>query len=158
MAKFRKDNGRKVTKISTASLPDIVFMLLFFFMTVTTMREVVLMVYIKPPQATELTKLEKKSLVRYVYIGQPKTGFQKELGTEPRIQLDDAIANNPNAVQEYITRTRAAMREDMQGFMVVSLKADHGVKMGIVNDVEEALRNAYALRVNYTATQRANHW
>jgi len=158
MAKFRKNEGRKMTKISTSSLPDIVFMLLFFFMTVTTMREVTLKVYLKVPQATELTKLEKKSLARYIYIGQPKTEFRKMLGTEPRIQLDDAFANNPTDVQEYITRTRAAMREDMQGFMVVSLKVDHETKMGIVTDVKQALRNAYALRINYTATQRINHY
>ena len=122
------------------------------------MQEVTLKIYLKLPQATELTNLEKKSLVRYIYIGKPKTGYQRELGTEPRIQLDDAFANNPNDVQEYIARTRAAMREDMQGFMVVSLKVDHETKMGIVTDVKQALRNAYALRINYTATQRTNHY
>ena len=158
MAKFRKDGGRKLSAISTASLPDIVFMLLFFFMTTTTMKEVALKVHITFPQATELTKLEKKSLVKYIYIGPPTRELKKAFGTEPRIQLDDAFANSANDVQEYITRTRAAMREDLQGYMVVALKIDKETQMGIVTDVKQALRNAYALKINYTAIQRANHY
>ncbi len=158
MARFRKEGGRKVGAISTASLPDIVFMLLFFFMTTTTMKEVSLKVNLKMPEATELTKLEKKSLVKYIYIGQPKRELQKAFGTEPRIQLDDAFANGPGDVQEYISRERAAMREDLQGYMVVSLKIDKETKMGIVTDVKQALRNAYALKINYTAVQRTNSY
>jgi len=71
MSKFRKKGGKELPPISTASLPDIVFMLLFFFMVSTTMREVTYMVQIKLPEATELSKLEKKSLVSYFYVGEP---------------------------------------------------------------------------------------
>lgn len=158
MAKFRKDGGKKLPAISTASLPDIIFMLLFFFMTTTSMKEVTLMVDQKVPQATELTKLEKKSLVRYIYIGTPKKQYQKSFGFESRIQLDDAFANNPDEVQSYIATKRAAMKEDEQNFMIVSLKVDQETKMGIVTDVKQALRNAYAVRINYTATQRTNNY
>ena len=77
MSKFKKDDGKGTPAISTASLPDIVFMLLFFFMVSTTMREVTLMVRMTLPQATELSKLEKKSLVSYIYIGTPHTQYQK---------------------------------------------------------------------------------
>jgi biopolymer transport protein ExbD len=158
MAKFRKEGGRSMTAISTASLPDIVFMLLFFFMTATSMKEVSLKVHIGFPQANELTKLEKKSLVKYIYIGPPTKQLQKAFGTEPRIQLDDAFANGPNDVQEYITRTRASMNENVQDQMVVSLKIDKETKMGIVTDVKQALRNAYALKISYTATQIVNNY
>ncbi len=158
MAKFRKDGGKKLPAISTASLPDIIFMLLFFFMTTTSMKEVTLMVDQKVPQATELTKLEKKSLVRYIYIGTPKKQYQKSYGFESRIQLDDAFANNPDEVQSYIATKRAAMKEDEQNLMIVSLKVDQETKMGIVTDVKQALRNAYAVRINYTATQRTNNY
>lgn len=158
MAKFRKDGGKKLPAISTASLPDIIFMLLFFFMTTTSMKEVTLMVDQKVPQATELTKLEKKSLVRYIYIGTPKKQYQKSYGFESRIQLDDAFANNPDEVQSYIATKRAAMKEDEQKLMIVSLKVDQETKMGIVTDVKQALRNAYAVRINYTATQRTNNY
>jgi len=158
MAKFRKEGGRKMTKISTSSLPDIVFMLLFFFMTATTMKEVAMKVHIDLPKATELTTLEKKSLVKYIYIGQPTRELQRAFGTEPRIQLDDAFANDANDVQEYIARSRASMREDMQGFMMVSMKIDRETKMGIVTDVKQALRNAYALKINYAAMQKVNNY
>jgi biopolymer transport protein ExbD len=158
MAKFRKKGGKKLPAISTASLPDIIFMLLFFFMTTTSMKEVTLMVNQKVPQATELTKLEKKSLVRYIYIGTPKKEYQKSYGIESRIQLDDAFANDPNEVQSYIATKRAAMKEDEQNLMIVSLKVDQETKMGIVTDVKQALRNAYAVRINYTATQRTNNY
>lgn len=158
MAKFRKDGGKKLPAVSTASLPDIIFMLLFFFMTTTSMKEVTLMVDQKVPQATELQKLEKKSLVKYIYIGTPKKEYKKAFGVESRIQLDDAFARNPEEVQSYIATKRAAMKEDDQAFMIVSLKVDKDTKMGIVTDVKQALRNAYALKINYTATQRANNY
>lgn len=158
MAKFRKEGGKKLPAISTASLPDIIFMLLFFFMTTTSMKEVTLMVDQKMPQATELSKLEKKSLVRYIYIGTPKKEYKKSFGVESRIQLDDAFANNPNEVQSYIATKRAAMKEEDQKQMIVALKVDQETKMGIVTDVKQALRNAYALKLNYTATQKTNNY
>ena len=71
MAKFKKKGGKGTPAISTASLPDIIFMLLFFFMVTTTMREATLLVRVVAPQATEVQKLEKKSLVDYIYIGPP---------------------------------------------------------------------------------------
>jgi len=63
--------------------------LLFFFMVTTVMRETTLFVKIRPPEATEVQKLEKKSLVSFIYIGPPtKTALY---GTEPRIQLNDSF-------------------------------------------------------------------
>ncbi|MCQ2210794.1 MAG: biopolymer transporter ExbD [Paludibacteraceae bacterium] len=158
MAKFRKDGGKKLPAISTSSLPDIIFMLLFFFMTTTSMKEVTLRIDQKMPEATELTKLEKKSLVKYVYIGIPKKNEQKNFGVESRIQLDDAFAQSPAEVESYIATKRAAMKEEDQPFMIVSLKVDKDTKMGVVTDVKQALRKAYALKINYTAFQRANNY
>ncbi|MEL6925714.1 MAG: biopolymer transporter ExbD, partial [Bacteroidota bacterium] len=71
MGKFKQKAGKGTPKVSTASLPDIVFMLLFFFMVVTVMRDAELMVQVVVPEATELQKLEKKSLVNYIHIGKP---------------------------------------------------------------------------------------
>ena len=92
MAKFKKDGKKETPAISTASLPDIVFMLLFFFMVSTTMREVTLMIQNNLPQATQIAKLEKKSLVSNIYVGKPTLQYQKAYGTEPRIQLNDKFA------------------------------------------------------------------
>ncbi len=153
MSKFRKDDGKELPPISTASLPDIVFMLLFFFMVSTTMREVTVNVTQRLPEATELSKLEKKSLVSYIYIGEPKPAFQKVFGKAPRIQLNDQFSEVAD-VQDFILAEREARDEAEQPFMVTSLKIDENTKMGIVNDVKQELRKSAALNINYSARQR----
>src|SRR5690554_6199429 len=140
MATFKtKSSSKEVPAVSTASLPDIIFMLLFFFMSVTTMKEVTYMVNIKPAEATELQSLEKKSLVKYIYVGQPLPSFQGTRGTETQIQLDDAFAD-VSLVESYIIDQRSAMPENDQGKLTVSLKVDRDTKMGIVTDIKQALR------------------
>ena len=156
MARIRKGEKREMPALNTSSLPDIIFMLLFFFMTVTSMKEVTYKVQINNPQATELTKLEKKSLVRYIYVGTPTRDLQKQYGAETRIQLDDAFAE-VNEIEEYIVNERSAMREEEQGKMTVSIKADKDTKMGIIADIKQELRRAYALKISYAATQRTSY-
>ena len=156
MAIIRKGGKKKAPAISTASLPDIVFMLLFFFMASTSLREVTYKVNIRTPEATELQKLEKKSLVRYVYIGTPKPEFHAQYGKETRIQLDDAFAE-VDQIENFIVNERSAMREDEQNLLTVSIKADRETKMGIITDVKQALRRAYALKINYAAVQRPSY-
>ena len=140
-------------KLNTSSLPDLIFSLLFFFMMVTTMREVTLKVQFKAPQGTELEKLEKKSLVTFIYVGVPTQEFQKQLGSESRIQLNDSFAE-VSEIQDYIIGERASMKEEDQPQMTVSLKVDRDTKMGIVTDIKEALRRAYALKINYSAARK----
>jgi len=153
MSKFRKDDGKELPPISTASLPDIVFMLLFFFMVSTTMREVTLKVKMHLPEATELSKLEKKSLVSYIYIGEPIPMYQKTFGRAPRIQLNDQFAGVGD-IKDYIIAEREARDEAEQPFMVTSLKIDDNTKMGIVNDVKQELRKSAALNINYSSRQK----
>ena len=153
MSKFKKSGGKELPPISTASLPDIVFMLLFFFMVSTTMREVTLNVQVKLPEATELTKLEKKSLVSYIYIGEPKPQYQKVFGKAPRIQLNDQFAEVRD-VQDYIIAERESREEQERKFMITSLKIDENTKMGIVNDVKQELRKSAALHINYSSRRR----
>lgn len=150
MSKF-KDAGKKETPaISTASLPDIVFMLLFFFMVTTTIRDVSLLVRIKLPTATELTKLEKKSLVSYIYVGEPLQQYTKLYGTEPRIQLNDQFAKVSD-IPNFIIAERESRSEAEIPFMVTSLKVDENTKMQIVGDIKQELRKAAALHINYSA-------
>ena len=145
MGKFNKTGKREMPALNTSSLPDLIFTLLFFFMIVTTMREVTLKVEFKIPQATELEKLEKKSLVTFVYVGKPMREFRQKMGSESRIQLNDAFAE----VSE-----RSSMKESDQAMMTVSLKIDKDTKMGIVTDIKNALRQAYALKINYSSQHR----
>jgi biopolymer transport protein ExbD len=155
MSKFRKNDGKELPPISTASLPDIVFMLLFFFMVSTTMREVTLKVRMHLPEATELSKLEKKSLVSYIYIGEPIAMYQKTFGKAPRIQLDDQFAEVGD-VQDFVIAERNAREEAEQQSMVTSLKIDENTKMGIVNDVKQELRKSAALNINYSSRRKAD--
>lgn len=150
MSKFKESGKKETPAISTASLPDIVFMLLFFFMVTTTIRDVSLLVKIKLPTATELTKLEKKSLVSYIYVGEPLPQYTKLYGTEPRIQLNDQFAKVSD-IPNFILAEREARSEAEIPFMVTSLKVDENTKMQIVGDIKQELRQAAALHINYSA-------
>jgi biopolymer transport protein ExbD len=149
MSKFKKNAGGGTPAISTASLPDIVFMLLFFFMVTTVMREVDLKVENKKPKATEIKKLERKSLVTYLYIGKPKDKYVSQVGAEPRIQLNDAFARL-NEIQSFVITEREAVNEAERPLMTVSIKADENVKMGLISDVKLELRKANSLKINYS--------
>lgn len=146
--RFRKETKSKSQAINTSSLPDIIFMLLFFFMVTTTMRETTLFVKTQLPPATEVVKLERKSLVSFIYIGPP---IQEALfGTEPRIQLNDAFATI-NEIAAFVAAEREARNEAERPMITTSLKVDKSTRMGIVTDVKQELRKVNALKINYSA-------
>jgi biopolymer transport protein ExbD len=151
MGRFKKKTSEGQPKINTSSLPDIIFMLLFFFMVTTVMRETTLIVKVNPPDATEVQKLEKKSLVSYIYIGQP---VKSMYGTESRIQLNDVFAEVSD-IQEYIAREREARDEADRKFLTTSIKADKLTRMGIVTDIKQELRKAGAFKINYSSRKVA---
>ncbi len=155
MAKFKKDGKKETPGISTASLPDIIFMLLFFFMVSTVMREVTLFVEISPPDASEVQKLEDKSLVSYIYIGPPNIKLRAKMGKEPRIQLNDAFAE-VNQIKDYVSQSALKIPEDKRRKQIISLKVDAKTKMGIVTDVKQELREANALKINYSTRKGYN--
>ncbi|MCQ2346202.1 MAG: biopolymer transporter ExbD [Paludibacteraceae bacterium] len=156
MAKIRRNDKREMPALNTSSLPDIIFMLLFFFMSVTSMKEVSYKVQFQVPKATELTKLENKQLVRYIYVGTPTAEFRKELGAETRIQINDAFVRKEE-IGDRIINERSAMTEENQGKMIVSIKADKETRMGVISEIKQELRNAYALKLSYAATQRTSY-
>jgi biopolymer transport protein ExbD len=149
MAKFERKGKGGIPAISTASLPDIIFMLLFFFMVSTTMRQSEIKVQQELPKATEVKKMERKSLVTTISIGSPIRALQAQYGSEPRIQLNDAFAKVVD-VRDFITAEREKMDENERPLMTVSLKVDSKTKMGVVVDVKQELRKASALKINYT--------
>lgn len=150
MAKFQRKGKGGMPALSTASLPDIVFMLLFFFMVSTTMREQTLNVKVKLPAATEVAKMEKKSLTSFIYIGTPNREFQAIYGTDARIQLNDSF-RTPEDIRDFITSEREKLSEEDKGFMTVALKIDEEARMGMVVDVKQELRKASALKISYIA-------
>ncbi|WP_222983157.1 ExbD/TolR family protein [Flagellimonas meishanensis] len=149
MAKFAKKKDGDLPAVSTASLPDIVFMLLFFFMTVTTMKDSSLLVENTLPNASETKKLEKKDRVIYIYVGKPTQEYQKVFGTEPKIQLNDKFAN-VEEVGSYILAERAKKPQELQNVLTTALKVDKDANMGLIADIKQELRKVNALKVNYT--------
>ncbi|WP_108424958.1 ExbD/TolR family protein [Flagellimonas amoyensis] len=149
MAKFTKKKEGDLPAVSTASLPDIVFMLLFFFMTVTTMKDSSLLVENTLPNATEIKKLEKKDRVIYIFVGKPTQEYQKVFGSEPRIQLNDKFAN-VDEVGSYILAERAKKPQELQNVLTTALKVDKNANMGLITDIKQELRKVNALKVNYT--------
>ena len=149
MAKFAKKKDGDLPAVSTASLPDIVFMLLFFFMTVTTMKDSSLLVQNTLPNASEIKKLEKKDRIIYIYVGTPTREYQKVFGTEPRIQLNDKFAD-VEEVGTYILAERAKKPQELQNVLTTALKVDKDANMGLISDIKQELRKVNALKVNYT--------
>ena len=148
MSKFKKKKGGDLPAISTASLQDIVFMLLFFFMVATVMRENSLKIQNQLPVADQIEKLDKKNPISYVYAGKPSRGYEK-YGTEARIQLNDKFAEI-NEIAGFVNAERAALREELVPFLTISLKVDKDANMGIVGDIKQELRKVNALKINYT--------
>jgi len=146
MGKFRKEGKKEVPQVSTSSLPDIVYMLIFFFMITTSMRDVELKVKTAMPKATEIQKLEKKALVSSIYIGPPR---DTKLGTESRIQLNDQFARVDD-IPDWVLQEREARNPADRPLLTTALKVHKETRMGIVTDVKQELRKAGAFRINYT--------
>jgi len=151
MSKFRKKK-KGMPGISTASLPDIVFMLLFFFMVTTVMRETELKIKTpKLPQADQIQKLERKSLVSYIYVGKSKVdeSGKKISGGGDKIQLNDRISNISD-IKSFIFSERATHAEDEIPYLTTSIKADMETNVGTITDIKQELRDINALKINYS--------
>ncbi len=116
------------------------------------MKETELRVAFTLPEATEIQKLEKKSLVSYIYVGQPAKQLQAQFGTAPRIQLNDTY-RTPQDILDFIASERDKLNESDRNAMSVCIKADRYTRMGIITDVKQELRKANALRVTYAASK-----
>ncbi len=152
---FTKKRGKSDPEVSTASLPDIIFMLLFFFMVTTVLRDGERKVAVVVPEATELQKLQQKSLVNHIWIGKPVEKFRDTYGTKPRIQLGDKFASEFE-IPLFLEQHKIKVPEAQRPRITTSLKVDGKVTMGIVTDVKTALRKANQLKVNYSARPRGN--
>jgi biopolymer transport protein ExbD len=133
----------------STSLSDMIFMLLFFFMATTSMRKASVMVRSKVPIASEVKKLENKTLVTYINIGAP---LQSIYGTATRVQLNDAF-REVDDIQEYIASERDRRSEADQKLMTTALRIDENVRMGTVTEVKQTLRRCGALKICYMANR-----
>jgi biopolymer transport protein ExbD len=140
---FQKKSARTKQEIPTASLPDIVFMLLIFFMVSTVLREVDLQVRVQLPDAEAIQKIEQKRLVSYVYIG-PEKLPGNQLG-DNRVQVDDALVPELTEIRQLMFR-----RLQDEPRTIISLRVDADSETGILYDVQQELREAGTLRINYS--------
>ena len=149
MSKFKKNKTGDLPAISTASLPDIVFMLLFFFMVATVMRDSTLMVKNILPAADQIQKLDKKDRVMYIYAGKPSSRYSDKYGTQARIQLNDKFST-VGEIGAFVLAERASKRQELQNVLTTALKVDGDTKMGLITDIKQELRKVNALKINYT--------
>ncbi len=131
--KFIKKRAKLKSEIPTASLSDIIFILLLFFMVTTTLREFNILVKFKLPEAKAIEKIENKRLVSYLWVGSNK-----------QIQINDAIVKM-DEIQSVMFNKRVLMPN-----VIVSLRIDKNSDMGIVTDIQQQLRMADARRINYS--------
>ena len=154
MSKFNKGAKKEMPALNQGSLSDIVFMLLFFFMVTTQMRETENKVVVKIPEASEVVKLERKDLNSYINIGSPTLQYQSQYGTESRIQLNDSFRTTEE-IRDFVAAERDSKSEADRQFMTVSIRADQDVRMGIITDVKQELRRCSALKIMYAARKPA---
>lgn len=155
MPKFNSIRNADTSEVSTASLPDIVFMLLFFFMTVTVMKDDSLQVINNLPAATEVKRLEKKDRIITIYIGKPLPKWEHLVGSEPKIQVNDKFIDIAE-VGAFVLEGIQSMPEAIRPYATVSLKVDKNADMGLISDVKQELREVNALKINYTTLSMGN--
>lgn len=150
MSKFKKKSNAS-QEIPTAALPDIIFMLLFFFMVTTVLRKSDLLVEQTMPRAEQLQKIQRKSLVSHIYVGKPKR--TEVYGSEPRVQVNDVLID-PKDIPNFVEEERFKLAEAERDQMTMSLKVDEEAKMGIISDVQQQLKEVNARRVLYATVPR----
>ncbi|HLS30525.1 MAG TPA: biopolymer transporter ExbD [Flavobacteriaceae bacterium] len=150
MAKFTKRSSGETPAISTASLPDIVFMLLFFFMVVTVLRDDNLMVRNTLPKADQVEKLKKDRSV-YIYAGRPSDRYVEQYGTEGKIQIGDKFTDISN-LKFALTEARARLLPELQDRIMIALKVDEETNTGLVTDIKQELRELNMLKIIYVTS------
>lgn len=169
---------REVPILNTASLPDLIFTVLFFFMIVTHMRTTTSKVKYALPQGTELKRLVKKSAVTYIYIGRDMPKTTRETSTVVSPNTSSAVSPNTSSassmdvsaykvqlnnrvgtigeVASFVANEKKRMNPDDQVKMTVSIKADRSTPMYVINAVKRAVRAGGATRINYSAERESD--
>lgn len=150
MSKFTKKKSNELPAINTASLPDIVFMLLFFFMVATVMRDTNLLVEQNLPKADQVEKLKKDRSI-FIFAGKPSLQYKDKYGGEGRIQIGDKYTDVSN-IGMALSEARGKLLPELQGKVVVALKVDDDTNTGLVTDIKEKLRELNMVKIIYITT------
>ena len=149
MKKFRTKHSSREASITTAALPDIIFMLLFFFMVTTVLRKPDDNIKYKIPSAEQLKQIDDKSLISQITIGIPKD--PKRYGTAPRIEADGKLIDVDDVVS-FVMKEKDKLPNYSRDQIIILLKSDEDVPMGIVSDVKQELKKANARRIIFAAS------
>ena len=144
---IRRKKHRSVPGLNMASMPDLIFTVLFFFMIVTHMRSETVKVKLQVPQGTEVTKASNKFSTINIYIG--RNNYD-----DTQIQVNDRMCSLEQ-VGALVQNFKANLSEESQENLIINLRADRNTDMGIVNDLKKELRNVGALTIRYSATEKA---
>lgn len=140
---FKKKQAGSKQEIPTSAMPDVVFMLLFFFMVTTVLREVTLKVKLDLTKASNIEKIEEKRLVSYIYMG-PERLPGNQVG-EDKVQIDDAIVEDIGAIRNIMYEK---LLEEPR--LIVSLRVDEDSEFSLLSDVTKELQQAGTFRINYS--------
>ncbi len=150
MSKFTKKKSNELPPVNTAALPDIVFMLLFFFMVATVMRETNLLVEQNLPKADQVEKLKKDRSV-FIFAGKPSEQYKDKYGNEGRVQIGDKYTDI-SKIGMALSEARGKLIPELQNKVVVALKVDDDTNTGLVTDIKEELRELNMVRIIYITT------
>ena len=144
-----KTKPRKMPEVSAASLPDIVFMLLFFFMVSTVMQDEKPKVKVLRPTAQEVEKIEERDLCATILVG------YTDDNNVPQIQADDQMIE-VNQVGRFIQEKRSNLPESLSPKFITIIKADKDLPMEIITQIKEELKKVQAFKIQYATKQLVN--
>jgi membrane protein len=149
--KLYRGRNHEIPTLNTASLPDLIFSILFFFMLVVHMRKATVHVKYQVPMATEVSRMYNNSSIQHIYIGRPINKLGKVESNKMVVQLNDNITTIPE-IKKYLIQLSAVLPPEQRKQLSVSIKADRHADMGMIMDLKQALREANVLNINFTAT------
>lgn len=169
MSKFSKKKKKGAPGINTSSLPDIVFMLLFFFMVATTSKEVDPTVKVDLPKgnmSTDLTPFKQRSEIDFLYLGKPLVETKaKDYHMGYALSLDNVVQASPdglystNAVKRWkmdkFEQKPTSMKADIDA-VITCIKADETAPAGLIFDIRKSLQDIDALSVAYAVKDNSN--
>jgi hypothetical protein len=169
MSKFKKEGSGEAPAMNTASLPDIVFMLLFFFMVATTSKETDPTVEFESPTGTktmDLTPYKQRSEIDFLYLGTPRNPNRvKAFKMGFALSLDNVVQATPDGL--YPTNTVGRWKKDKFSqkparmsapieTVITCVKADRNAPSGLIFEIRKQLQDIEALTIAYSVRDKGN--
>lgn len=152
---FRKRSRRNFYIINTASLPDLIFTVLFFFMMSTHMRDDNRRLIYDEPRGSELAVFSKKPWMMNLYIGMPQDADNLNSGKRILMQLNDKYVA-PEEIEDYVLLYGSSLSPENRDNLTVVIKADKNIPMSVISNVRNSLRKANVRKIIFSALKENN--